>query len=69
MTDAYAKSQRERKKVEMLFCASQADLRLGQLRLRGPNGAGDEFTLAATDTRMPSLGRACPHAQSGGLTG
>jgi hypothetical protein len=38
-TEAYAKSRRERKKVEMLVAHLKRILRLGQLRLRGPNGA------------------------------
>ena len=38
-TDAYAVSCRERKKVEMLFAHLKRILRLGRLRLRGPNGA------------------------------
>ena len=47
-TEAYAVSCRERKKVEMLFADLKRILRLGRLRLRGPNGAKDEFLLAAT---------------------
>lgn len=40
-------SRRERKKVEMLFAHLKRILRLDRLRLRGPNGARDEFHLAA----------------------
>jgi hypothetical protein len=47
-TEAYAVSCRERKKVEMLFAHLKRILRLGRLRLRGPNGTKDEFLLAAT---------------------
>ena len=47
-TDAYRQSRRERKKVEMLFAHLKRILKLGQLRLRGPSGAHDEFLLAAT---------------------
>jgi hypothetical protein len=39
---------RLRKKVEMLFAHLKRILRLARLRLRGPNGAKDEFLLAAT---------------------
>jgi Transposase DDE domain len=41
-------SRRLRKKIEMLFAHLKRVLKLGRLRLRGPNGARDEFTLAAT---------------------
>ena len=47
-TEAYVVSCRERKKVEMLFAHLKRILRLDRLRLRGPNGARDEFLLAAT---------------------
>lgn len=47
-TDAYVISRRERKKVEMLlFAHLKRILKLDRLRLRGPNGARDEFHLAA----------------------
>ncbi len=42
------RSQRERRKVEMLFAHLKRIFRLDRLRLRGPNGARDEFLLAAT---------------------
>jgi transposase len=47
-TEAYRQSRRDRKKVEMLFAHLKRILKLGQLRLRGPSGAHDEFLLAAT---------------------
>ena len=47
-TEEYAQTRRDRKKVEMLFAHLKRILRLGRLRLRGPKGAQDEFTLAAT---------------------
>jgi hypothetical protein len=47
-TDAYKQSRMDRKKVEMLFAHLKRILRLDRLRLRGPNGAHDEFLLAAT---------------------
>ncbi len=43
-TDAYLVSRQERKKVEILFAHLKRILRLDRLRLRGPNGARDEFT-------------------------
>lgn len=46
-TDAYVTSRRERKKVEMLFAHLKRILKLDRLRLRGPQGARDEFHLAA----------------------
>jgi hypothetical protein len=51
-TEAYAVSCRERKKIEMLFAHLKRILRLGRLRLRGPNGAKDEFLLAATAQKI-----------------
>ena len=42
-TDAYKQSRKDRKKVEMLFAHLKRILRLDRLRLRGPNGAHDEF--------------------------
>ncbi len=47
-TDAYVASSYARKKVEMLFAHLKRILRLDRLRLRGPNGARDEFHPAAT---------------------
>jgi transposase len=46
-TDAYKQSRKDRKKVEMLFAHLKRILKLDRLRLRGPNGAHDEFLLAA----------------------
>ena len=46
-TDAYKQSRKDRKKVEMLFAHLKRILGLDRLRLRGPNGAHDEFLLAA----------------------
>jgi hypothetical protein len=39
-------ARRLRKKVEMLFAHLKRTLKLDRLRLRGPNGARDEFLLA-----------------------
>jgi len=46
-TAAYKQSRKDRKKVEMLFAHLKRILKLDRLRLRGPNGAHDEFILAA----------------------
>ena len=46
-TDAYQASRCQRKKVEMLFAQLKRILKLDRLQLRGPNGARDEFHLAA----------------------
>jgi transposase len=46
-TEAFEQSHRDRKRVEMLFAHLKRILKLGRLRLRGPCGAQDEFTLAA----------------------
>ena len=48
MTNAYAQSSKERKKVEMLFAHLKRILKMDKLRLRGLTGAQDEFLLAAT---------------------
>jgi transposase len=59
-TDAYVTSRRERKKVEMLFAHLKRILRLDRLRLRGPNGARDEFHLAATAQNLRKLAKLVP---------
>jgi transposase len=46
-TEAFEQSRRERKRIEMRFAHLKRILRLNRLRLRGPRGARDEFTLAA----------------------
>ena len=56
-TDAYLTSKRERKKIEMLFAHLKRILQLGRLRLRGPNGARDEFHLAATAQNLRKLAK------------
>ena len=48
------------KKVEMLFAHLKRILRLARLRLRGPNGANDEFLLAATAQNLRRLARLRP---------
>jgi transposase len=59
-TDAYVTSRRERKKVEMLFAHLKRILKLDRLRLRGPNGAKDEFLLAATAQNLRKLAKLVP---------
>jgi len=53
-------SRRCRKKVEMLFAHLKRILRLDRLRLRGPNGARDEFHLAATAQNLRKLAKLIP---------
>ena len=55
-TDAYLVSSRQRKRVEMLFGHLKRILKLDRLRLRGPNGAKDEFHLAAAAQNLRKLG-------------
>ena len=59
-TDAYLTCRRERKKVEMLFAHLKRILKLDRLRLRGPNGAKDEFLLAATDQNLRKMAKLLP---------
>src|SRR5262249_27918461 len=59
-TESYRTSRRQRKKVEMLFAHLKRILKLDRLRLRGPNGARDEFHLAATAQNLRKLARLIP---------
>ena len=56
-TEAFEQSCRDRKRVEMLFAHLKRILRLGRLRLRGPRGAQDEFTLAAIAQNLRRLAK------------
>ena len=56
-TEAFERSRRNRKRVEMLFAHLKRILRLGRLRLRGPRGAQDEFTLAAIAQNLRRLAK------------
>ena len=58
--DEWLTSRRERKKVEMLFAHLKRILKLDRLRLRGPNGARDEFHLAAAAQNLRKLARLIP---------
>jgi len=59
-TEAYAVSRRERKKVEMLFAHLKRILGLGELRLRGPSGAKDEFSIGRHRPKSAEIGEANP---------
>ncbi len=50
-------SRRLRKKIEMLFAHLKRILKLDRLRLRGPNGARDEFILAATAQNLRKMAK------------
>jgi transposase len=56
-TEAFERSRRDRKRVEMLFAHLKRIFRLGRLRLRGPCGAQFEFTLAAIAQNLRRLAR------------
>jgi hypothetical protein len=59
-TKAYKVSRDKRKKVGMLFAHLKRILNLTRLRLRGPNGARDEFTLAAIARNLRKLAKLRP---------
>ena len=59
-TDAYVASSYARKKVEMLFAHLKRIIGLDRLRLRGPNGAKDEFHLAAMVQNLRKLAKLVP---------
>jgi len=56
-TPGFEKSQRERKKVEMLFAHVKRQLGFERLRLRGLSGARDEFLLAAIAQNLRRLAK------------
>jgi hypothetical protein len=56
-TSGYKQSRKDRKKVEMLFAHLKRILKLDRLRLRGPNGAHDEFLLAATAQNLRRMAK------------
>ena len=56
-TEAFERSCRDRKRVEMLFAHLKRILRLDRLRLRGPKGAQFEFTLAAIAQNLRRLAK------------
>ncbi len=61
-TDAFVATRHARRKVEMLFAHLKKILGLTRLRLRGPNGARDEFTLAATAQNLRKMAKRLPMA-------
>src|SRR6266542_2347918 len=54
-TEAFQRSSRERKKVEMRFAHMKRIFRLDRLRLRGLSGARDEVLLTATAQNLRRL--------------
>lgn len=62
-SDAYLVSRRQRNKVEMLFAHLKRILKLDRLRLRGPNGAKDEFHLAAAAQNLRKMAKMIPMAR------
>ena len=56
-TEAFERSRRDRKRVEMLFAHLKRIFRLGRLRLRGPCGALFEFTMAAIAQNLRRLAK------------
>lgn len=68
-TPEYARSRRQRKKVEMLFAHLKRILKLTRLRLRGLSGASDEFTLAATAQNLRRLAMLMPQGPPGHRSG
>ncbi len=60
LTEEYVTSRRQRKKVEMPFAHLKRILKLDRLRLRRPNGARDEFHLAATAQNLRKLAKLVP---------
>jgi hypothetical protein len=56
-TEAFEQSRNDRKRIEMLFAHLKRILKLGRLRLRGPRGAQDEFTLAAIAQNLRRLAK------------
>jgi hypothetical protein len=56
-TEAFERSARERRKVEMAFAHLTRNLGFRRLRLRRIPGARDEFSLAATVQNLRKLAR------------
>jgi transposase len=56
-TPAYRRSRRQRKQVEMLFAHMKRILKMDRLRLRGINGARDEFLLTATAQNLRRMAK------------
>ena len=58
--DTYVTSRRQRKKIEMLFAHLTRIPKLNRLRLRGLNGARDEFLLAETAQNLRKIAKLMP---------
>ena len=58
--EAFEETLRHRKKVEMAFAHLKRILQLRRLRLRGPIGAQDEFTLAAVAQNFRKMASLIP---------
>lgn len=56
-TEKHQQTQHERRKVEMLFAHLKRIIGLNRLRLRGPKGAQNEFTLAAIAQNLRRLAK------------
>jgi hypothetical protein len=56
-TEAFHRSCRQRKKVEMLFAHMKRVLKFGRLRLRGLSGAKDEVLLTAIAQNLRRLAK------------
>jgi hypothetical protein len=56
-TEAFERSSRERRKIEMSFAHLKRNLNFRRLRLRGITGASDEFLLTATVQNLKKLAR------------
>jgi hypothetical protein len=61
-TEAFQRSRRERKKVEMRFAHMKRILRLDRFRLRGLSGVRDEVLLTATAQNLRRLAKLLCHA-------
>jgi IS5 family transposase len=56
-TEAFRRSRRERKKVEMLFAHMKRILKFDRLRLRGLSGVRDEVLLTAIAQNLRRLAK------------
>ena len=56
-TPAYKRSEKQRKKVEVLFAHMKRILKITRLRLRGLTGANDEFILTATAQNLRRMAK------------
>lgn len=68
-TSRYLRSRCERKKVEMLFAHLKRILRLDRLRLRGMNGARDEFLMAAMVQNLRKMAKRLAPVMQKGMEG